>query len=194
MRTLIFATTNQGKLLELRDLVGARFELRSAADFVGVPEVEETEVTFEGNARLKALAWARMTGQLALADDSGLCVDALGGRPGVQSARYADTEAARIERLLRELSGVPAEQRTARFECVLVLATPGGAVEVSRGTCEGFIAPVPRGAHGFGYDPVFLLADGRTMAELTREAKSAVSHRGEAFRRMAETLSAYAKE
>lgn len=190
MRTLVFATTNAGKLAELEGLVGDALSVASAADFPHVPEVEETERTFEGNAALKAVAWAKATGQLALADDSGLCVDALGGRPGVRSARYAATDEARIAKLLRELQGVPEGRRRARFECALALATPDGRVELSRGTCEGRIGFAPRGSHGFGYDPIFQLPDGRTMAELSRGEKARISHRGEAFRAMAVLLRA----
>ncbi len=191
-RPLVFATTNKGKLRELTALVGDGFQVLSPADFPSVAEVEETEATFEGNATLKALAWAKATGQLALADDSGLCVDALGGRPGVQSARYAPTEGERIDKLLGELEGVPDEQRTARFVCSLALAFPDGRVELTGGTCEGRIGHQRRGTHGFGYDPVFELPDGRTLAEVTQAEKGAVSHRGAAFAKMAERLAALA--
>lgn len=191
MRTLVFATTNQGKLSELRALVGNRFTVRSSADYPHVPEVDESADTFSGNAELKALACARGSGELSLADDSGLCVNALGGAPGVRSARYGSTDAERIERLLRELEGVPASRRGARFQCALVLAAPSGKTELTQGTCEGRIAFAPRGTNGFGYDPLFLLADGRTMAELTRDEKALISHRGAAFRRMAVLLDAY---
>lgn len=179
--TLVFATTNPGKLVELEGLVGGRFALKSAADFPAVPEVDEDQPTFEGNAQKKALTFARATGHWALADDSGLCVDSLGGAPGVHSARYAPTADARIDKLLAALADVPDERRTARFVCVLCLAAPSGETVCVRGACEGRIGRVRAGTHGFGYDPVFVLPGGRTLAELTRDEKAAISHRGLAF-------------
>jgi XTP/dITP diphosphohydrolase len=183
-RTIVFASSNKGKAAELRALLGEDWVVKTAADFPQLPEVDEDRDTFEGNAAKKAQAFASALGLWALADDSGLCVDALGGRPGVYSARYAADEAARIARLLKELDGVPDAQRTARFECALCLAGPRGQQQLTRGTCAGRIGHVPKGTNGFGYDPVFLFADGRTLAELSRDEKSAVSHRGAAFRLM----------
>lgn len=187
-RALLFATTNRGKLAEFRDLVGDAFRVLSPDDFPEVEQVEEHGATFEANALIKAEAWAKATGELSLADDSGLCVDALDGRPGIHSARYAETEGARIEKLLGELAGVPDDQRTARFECALALVEPNGVVELARGTCEGRIGHARQGSHGFGYDPVFLLPNGRSMAELTRDEKAQVSHRGRAFAVLLERL------
>ena len=183
---LLFATTNKGKLAELRALVGDALEVVSLADVPPVPEPEETEPTFEGNAELKARAYARATGLPALADDSGLCVDALGGRPGVLSARYAEgDDAARYTRVLRELDTVGEGARGAHFACALSLALPDGTVRTEVGRMDGVIARAPRGTNGFGYDPVFLVPElGRTLAELTKEEKSARSHRGAAFRKM----------
>jgi XTP/dITP diphosphohydrolase len=188
MRTLVFATSNGGKRKELEALLGGGWQVKSAADFPEIPEVDEDQPTFEGNAAKKARTFARATGLLSLADDSGLCVDALGGRPGVLSARYGASDAERIARLLGELAGVTDAQRTARFECALCLVAPDGRETVTRGTCEGRIIHAPRGAQGFGYDPIFELPGGKTMAELSRDEKSAVSHRGNAFRLLAETL------
>ena len=184
---LLFATTNAGKLRELRGLVGDAVEVLALSDLPPVPEPVENGATFEENAELKARAYANATGVPALADDSGLCVDALGGRPGVHSARYAEgDDRARYEKLLRELSGIPDEQRTAAFVCALCLALPGGGRSVIQvGRCEGRIGHEPRGSHGFGYDPIFVLPRmGRTLAELTKEEKAGISHRGEAFRKM----------
>jgi XTP/dITP diphosphohydrolase len=184
---LLFATTNKGKLRELRELVGDAVEVVSLADLPPVPEPVEDADTFEGNAVKKARAYADATGLPALADDSGLCVDALGGRPGVHSARYAPgDDKARYQKLLAELTSVPDERRTASFQCALALVKPGGEARVEVGRCEGRIGHAPSGSHGFGYDPVFILSDrgGRTMAELTPEEKSQVSHRGAAFRKM----------
>ncbi|MFY0565342.1 RdgB/HAM1 family non-canonical purine NTP pyrophosphatase [Archangium lansingense] len=191
---LLFATSNAGKLRELRGLVGDAVEVVSLKDLPPIPEPEESGATFEENAELKARAYSAATGLPALADDSGLCVDALGGRPGVHSARYAQgDDKARYEKLLAELSGVPDDQRTAAFVCSLCLVQPGGGraiVEVGR--CEGRIGHSPRGSHGFGYDPVFILPGGKSMAELTAEEKAGISHRGVAFQKMLPHLRAMA--
>jgi len=183
---LLFATTNAGKLTELRHLLGEGTQVLSLADFPGVPEPVEDGVTFEDNARKKALEYAKATGVWTLADDSGLCVDALDGRPGVYSARYAPgDDKARYEKLLGELSGVPDEQRGAAFECALCLASPEGETRVEVGQLRGRIGHGPKGSHGFGYDPVFLVPElGRTVAELSREEKSRLSHRARAFEKM----------
>ena len=179
---LVVATRNPGKVRELERLLGGLgLELVSAAD-LGLPEVDETGETFEANAILKAEACMQASGLPALGDDSGLEVDALGGAPGVRSARYAGPAAdarANVEKLLRALEGVPAAERTARFRCVLALARPDGQRLLATGTCEGAIALGPRGEGGFGYDPVFLVGD-RTLAEVTDAEKDARSHRGRA--------------
>ena len=188
MKTLVFATTNKGKLAELTALLGSGWAVLSAADFPSVPEVIEDGETFEANAQKKAMTLAYATGELALADDSGLCVDFLNGAPGVHSARYAADDVQRNLKLLRALEGVEAEKRTARFVSVLCLADPSGQLAFARGECEGRIAMSPRGAHGFGYDPVFEVASGHTLAELTRDEKSALSHRGRAFAKLKSLL------
>lgn len=190
MKDLVFATSNKGKLVELQGLVGAGLTIQSLVDFPEIGEIPETADTFEGNSELKARAVAKATGRWALADDSGLVVDALGGRPGVYSARYAPTDAARIAKLLAELEGVEDVKRTARFVCSLCLCSPTGDVVFTRGACEGLIGHTPRGAHGFGYDPIFELPDGHTLAELTHDQKSGLSHRGHAFRLMVPELKA----
>ncbi len=186
VRTLVFATSNAGKLKELEALLGEQWRVKSAKDFPEIPEVEEDADTFEGNAAKKAHAFSKATGLPALADDSGLVVDALGGAPGVYSARYAPTESERIDKLLGAMAGKT--ERSARFVCVLCLARPDGTEIFARGTCEGVIGSERRGANGFGYDPVFMLPSGKSMAELTRDEKSAVSHRGNAFRLMLPAL------
>jgi XTP/dITP diphosphohydrolase len=190
---LLFATTNQGKLRELRGLLGDALEVVSLRDLPPVPEPVEDGPTFEAIVEKKAREYAEATGLPALADDSGLCVDALGGRPGIYSARYAEgSDQARYQKLLGELSGVPDEKRTAAFVCALCLALPGGRTVIEVGRCEGRIGHEPRGEHGFGYDPVFVLPQGKTMAELTPEEKAGISHRGVAFRKMRPHLLALA--
>ena len=195
--TLVIATRNRGKLREIaRLLAGLPAALCGLEEFPEAPVVEETGGTFEENARLKAVAAARATGRLSLAEDSGLEVEALGGRPGVLSARYAGEGAsgeALCRKVLGELTGVPAERRGARFVCVVAAATPGGVLWTVEGTCCGYIAEEMRGEGGFGYDPIFFYPPrGRTFAELSPEEKNAVSHRGRAFgearRRLAREL------
>ena len=191
---LLFATTNPGKVSELKGMVGDRWEVVSLNAYPDLPEVWEVGATFEENARMKAWAYAAATGLPALADDSGLCVDALDGGPGVRSARYAPgADAARVRKLLGELDAVPARRRGAWFRCALCLALPSAPVAVVLGECRGTIARQPRGANGFGYDPIFLVDDeDKTMAELTADEKARVSHRGKAFRLIKSHLDALA--
>ena len=179
---LLVATRNAGKVREVRVRV-AGLDVLSLDDVPSMPEVEETEDTLEGNARLKALAAARASGLWTVADDSGLFVDAMGGAPGVWSARYAPgSDADRIRKLLRQMEEVPEGRRGAAFRCVLALASPSGEVREARGECRGEILRAPRGTGGFGYDPVFLVPElGRTMAELTLEEKGRISHRARAL-------------
>ncbi|RKG75880.1 RdgB/HAM1 family non-canonical purine NTP pyrophosphatase [Corallococcus exercitus] len=185
---LLFATGNAGKLRELRALVGDAVEVVSLKDLPPVPEPVEDGATFEENAVKKAREYSLATGLPALADDSGLCVDALGGRPGVLSARYAPgSDKDRYEKLLQELADVPDEKRTASFRCALALVTgKGDEPRVEVGRCEGVILRAPKGTNGFGYDPVFQVKGegGRSMAELAPEEKSRVSHRARAFQLM----------
>lgn len=190
---VVLASGNRKKLKELREVLASLpFELLAPEDLGGTTfDVDETETTFEGNARLKAVAYARRFGVAALADDSGLEVDALGGAPGVYSARYAGEGAgdrANLEKLLRTLAGEP--RRDARFRCVLVLVDAAGTTIASAsGACEGEILHAERGAGGFGYDPIFLpRGQTLTMAELPSEEKNRLSHRGVAARELAERL------
>ncbi len=187
MTRLLVATKNPGKLREYQTLLAdLPVEWVSLQD-VGLASIQipETGVTFAENACLKATAYARASGLMTLADDSGLEVDALGGEPGVRSARYAGPRASdedRYRKLLAALGDTPVERRTARFRCVVAMATPEGAVETAEGVCEGRIGFEPRGNNGFGYDPVFILADrDATMAELSAAEKNAISHRSRAL-------------
>ncbi|QBD83753.1 XTP/dITP diphosphatase [Ktedonosporobacter rubrisoli] len=185
MRALLVATTNRHKLEEYQNIFAdLPFELRSLNDIQLDMDVEETGTTFLENAELKALAYARASGLLSLADDSGLEIDALGGAPGVYSARFAGRDTPYEEKfriILQQLQNVPVEQRTARFRCVITLAEPSGYHRSVEGTIEGLIADAPRGKYGFGYDPIFLVPEfGMTTAELTPEQKNRISHRGRA--------------
>jgi XTP/dITP diphosphohydrolase len=185
---LLVATNNPGKIREYRELleglpetVDMTFPAQEGIDL----EVEESGDTFAENARIKATAYAQASGLLTLADDSGLEVDALGGAPGVRSARYAGpgaTDADRYRKLLAELAGIPPGQRAARFRCVVALALPDGPIYTADGTCEGEIGFTARGEHGFGYDPVFIVEGygGKTLAELGPEEKNRISHRARA--------------
>jgi XTP/dITP diphosphohydrolase len=190
MVKLLVATNNPGKVREYEELLaGLPLELTFPVQEGIVLEVEESGATFEENARLKALAYAHASGLPTLADDSGLEVDALSGAPGVRSARYAGPSAGdadRYQKLLDALANVPEGRRTARFRCVVALAWPDGTVRTGEGRCEGQIGWAPRGVHGFGYDPVFIVDgfDGQTMAELAPEVKNRVSHRARAVQAM----------
>ena len=184
LQTLVIATRNPGKTVEIRDLLeGFPVEIRNLDDFGPIPEVEEDGETFDDNAYKKASFAADVLGLPALADDSGLVVEALGGAPGVYSARYAGenaTDEQRVGKLLKELKN--ATNRKAAFECVISIAVPGGAALTYEGRCEGVIAEQPAGENGFGYDPVFYYPPlKKTFAQLTREEKSRVSHRGRAL-------------
>ena len=196
MDTLILATRNAGKVAELADRLGGRFRLVSAADVPGAPDVPETAETLAGNAMLKAVALFAHTGQPALADDTGLLVRALGGAPGVHSARFAGPDAddaANRARLLHDLAG--AADRSARFETVLALATDAG-VRLFTGTCTGTIIRAEQGAGGFGYDALFVPddgpdggpGDGRTFAEMTTAEKGRISHRARALTAFTEAM------
>ena len=196
---LLCATRNPGKLRELRRLVaGLSVRVLSLSEVAGVPEeVAEEGSTFAENARLKASAYARASGRHTLADDSGLCVDALWGKPGIRSARYSEEERPGIrgaerdlannEKLLFVLRGVPPEHRGAEYRAAVALAAPDGSIlATEEGCCRGAIGEGPRGEGGFGYDPLFSpeAGGGRTMAELAPAEKDAISHRGLAIRRL----------
>jgi XTP/dITP diphosphohydrolase len=184
---LLLATNNSKKLQEIRLILGEDFhgKIYAAGDFAQVNEPEETGSTFAENARLKAEHYARATRLPALADDSGLVVDALGGRPGVYSARYAPTDGEKITRLLEEMKSVPEGERSARFVCALCLSLPDGRFIEVEGTLEGSIGDAPTGNMGFGYDPVFVVASGeQTLAELEPGVKNSISHRASAMKKL----------
>ena len=191
---LVLASANPHKAAEITEiLLAAGLDVETLPRPADVPEVVEDGLTLEDNARLKAVALCAATGLPAVADDTGLEVDALGGAPGVWSARYAGEDATyeeNVQKLLQELQGVPAERRTARFSTVALVRWPDGREVAAIGEVEGDIVEEARGAEGFGYDPVFRPAegDGRTFAEMTPAEKHAVSHRGRAFRTLAEGL------
>ena len=190
---LVIATSNPHKITELTPLLRpARWTIRTGADFPDAPDPEETGATYEENALIKARAWAEATGLPALADDSGLEVEALGGRPGIHSSRYAPTAEARIDKLLEALREIPGDRRRARFVCVIAFVDPGGASKTFQGICPGAITRSRSGGHGFGYDPVFLVdgCGGRTMAELTPEEKNTLSHRARAAAALLEAFGA----
>ena len=183
---IVLATRNQHKKQELIALLrGLDITIRTLDDFPEAPEVVEDGATCEANAMKKAVEVARYTGLTAVADDTGLEVDALGGRPGVFAARYAGEQATyedNCRKLLHELQGIPAERRSGRFVTVAAIATPDGKQMSATGVLEGVIAEEPTGSHGFGYDPVFVLPEyGQTLAQLSPEVKNRISHRARAF-------------
>jgi XTP/dITP diphosphohydrolase len=193
MKELVVATGNKGKLREFAELLkGVVDTILSPADFPGFPDVVEDGETFEANAIKKARSAALFTGKPVLADDSGLSVDYLGGRPGVYSARFAGegaTDAENNALLLRELEGVPADKRTAAFHCVIALCQPDGSCRSFDGSLPGIVLETPRGEGGFGYDPLFLVPEyGQTFSELPLDIKNAISHRGRAMQMLREAL------
>ena len=186
IRELVLATRNPDKGRELAVLLGGlEIHIRTLAEFPAMPEVEEDGETCEANAIKKAREVARLTGLPSVADDTGLEVDALGGRPGVFAARYAGEHATyedNCQKLLRELDGVPKEARRARFLTVAAIAFPSGDIHITQGSLEGTISEYPIGDRGFGYDPVFLVPEyGKSLAQLTFEEKNCISHRAKAF-------------
>jgi XTP/dITP diphosphohydrolase len=184
---LVVATRNQKKLGELQELLADMpVTIRLISDFPDAPDVEETGQTFVENAELKARSAAESTGHIALADDSGLEIDALGGKPGVMSNRFAGPDASDQDKymlILNLMDCIPDEHRSARFRAAVAIATPEGEVVTVEGKCEGMIAHTPSGEGGFGYDPIFYIPElGKTMAQLDSDEKNRISHRGKALR------------
>ena len=192
MKRIVLAPKNKGKIKEMRELLAPmNIEVLSLADFSPVDDAEENGATFAENAMLKARYYFAHTGTPCLADDSGLEVDALGGRPGVYSARYSGenaTDAANNAKVLREMEGIEKDKRTARFRCAMALV--GEGIELTTdGTCEGTLLTEERGQGGFGYDPIFYVPKfDRTLAEMSSEEKNSISHRGAAVRKMADLI------
>lgn len=193
----VLATRNSHKATELKRILEELeldCELLTVADFPSAPEVEETEDTFEGNALLKARALANFTGLAAIADDSGICVDALDGNPGVLSARWSgaieNTDRANLELVLEQIKGVPAENRGAKFVCAAVAVFPNGKELVAIGEMYGNLLDAPTGENGFGYDPIFVpIGLSKTTAEMSASEKDAISHRGKALNELAHQIS-----
>ncbi len=192
-REIIIATHNPGKLREMQALLAPLgFKILSLKDFPDAPNVLEDGATFAENAAKKAKAVARMTARPAIADDSGLVVKALGGRPGVFTSRFAGERTSdrdKCKRLLEEMAGIPEEEREAAFVCAIAAAHPRGEAEIVEGECRGRITSSPRGENGFGFDPVFFIPElGKTLAEIEPEVKNQVSHRGRALRKLIQIL------
>lgn len=195
MKEAIIATHNPGKVKEFKEILEPRgYDVKSLAEIGFTEEIEETGHTFEENAILKVEAVAKAVNKMVIADDSGLSIDNLGGRPGVYSARYAGEQKddqANIEKVLSELKGIEKEQRTARFRCALAVSIPGEETKTVEGHVEGYIAEEPRGEYGFGYDPIFIVKDkDKTMAELTSDEKNKISHRADALKKLSKLLEA----
>ena len=194
-RKILVATTNPGKIAELRAMLDLDVQWVGLSDFAGIGEIKEDGATFAENARKKATGYAKATGLLTVADDSGLVVDALGGAPGVKSARFSGEKLEgqdrtlidhrNIAKVLRLLEGVAKEKRMARFVCCLCLASPEKVLVETQGTVEGLIAEEEIGENGFGYDPIFFVRHlNKTVAQLTSEEKNAISHRGNAIQKL----------
>ena len=195
MKDVIIATKNPGKAREFEEIFASRgITVRTLLDFPEIPEVEETGTTFEENAILKAESISRALNKMVIGDDSGLIVDALEGRPGIFSARYAGepkNDENNTDKVLVELQGVPDEKRTARFYCALAISIPGQETKTVSGTCEGQILEERRGTNGFGYDPVFYVPEKRqSMAELSSDEKNQLSHRANALKKLDVVLDA----
>ena len=196
MKKIVIATQNKGKAKDFETMLSPLgYEVLTLLDVAQDMDVEETGVTFEENAILKAETVSKELGIPVISDDSGLEIDALNGEPGVYSARYAGaakSDEANIDKVLEKLDGVANSERTARFRCVLAVAAPGQKTEIYSGSCEGVILHERRGDHGFGYDPIFLVpAQDKAMAELEPHEKAAISHRGNALRQLNESMPAW---
>jgi XTP/dITP diphosphohydrolase len=191
LKEILIATKNKGKVKEFSDLFAEKgVRVSSLFDVPNVDDVEETGSTFVENAKIKAETISKLCNKIVVADDSGLSVDALDGRPGVFSARYAGekkNDQLNLQKVLKEMEGVPFEKRTARFQCVLAVAIPNEETKIFEGTCDGYITDNPDGENGFGYDPIFYIVDKKqTMAQLSSDEKNRISHRANAMKKLSE--------
>ena len=204
-KKILVATTNPGKMAELSAMLDAEVQWLSLADFAGIDEIPEDGQTFAGNARRKAIGYAKATGLWTIADDSGLVIDALGGAPGVNSARFSGEKQSsedrtlidhrNIAKVLKFMVDVPIEKRTARFVCSLCLANPQKVLLQTEGLVEGIIAEHPIGESGFGYDPIFFVSGlNKTAAQLSSQEKNSISHRGDAVRKLKPLLAELLRE
>jgi len=191
---IVLATGNKNKIREIKEKFSSlgTLEISSLEELSKIPHIEENASTFKGNALIKAAAICSLTGSPAMADDSGIVIDALNGEPGIYSARYGSTDFSDPERnslVLSKMEGVPDDKRSARFVCVIALVLPNGEEYTAEGVCHGIISRKPAGEKGFGYDPIFYIPEaGRTMAQLTPEEKNSISHRGKALEKIYEVL------
>jgi len=192
-KQILVASTNPGKLAELREMLGGEIDWVGLSDFPNAPEIEEDGETFAENARKKATGYAKQTGLWTLADDSGLVIDALGGQPGVKSARFSGEKSENrklldhknMAKVLKLLANIPREKRTAKFVCCVCLASPEKILIETSGELAGLIAEKEIGENGFGYDPIFFVPRlDKTVAQLTADEKNAISHRGNAIRKL----------
>lgn len=186
MLEIIIATKNLGKVKEIKDILdNSNIKILPKKDFPQLPKIDEDGKTFQENALKKACKISKYTGKVCLADDSGLEIDYLEGKPGIYSSRWGNNDEERINKVLNLLENVPENKRNAKFVCVLVLAFPDGRKYMVKEECQGKISFIPRGKHGFGYDPIFLIPEyNQTFAELGDKIKNQISHRGKALRRM----------
>ena len=186
MLEILIATNNLGKVKEIKDILGSpEIKILTMKDFPPLPKIEEDGKTYQENAFKKARKISEYTGKICLADDSGLEIDYLKGKPGIYSSRWGNSDEERINKVLKLLKNVPINKRNAKFVCVVVLVFPNGKIYMVKEECKGSIAFNPKGEHGFGYDPIFLVPEyNKTFAELGDKVKNQISHRGKAMRRM----------
>ncbi len=190
MLELLIASKNSGKIKEIKDILkNTNIKILSLNDFYDLPEIKEDGQSFQENALKKAEFISKLTGKICLADDSGLAIEYLGGKPGILSARWGKSDKERIQKVLNLLKGVPKKRRKAKFICALALFFPEGKSYIIEGECMGIIATSPRGSNGFGYDPIFIVPEyNRTFAELGEEIKNKISHRAKALKQMKQIL------
>ena len=190
MLEILIATKNSGKVREIKNvLTGLNIKILSLNDFPDIPKIEENGKTYQENALKKAVDISKYTGEICLADDSGLEIEYLKGKPGIYTSRWGNTDEEGINKVLNLLKNIPEDKRNAKFVCALVLVFPGGKIYTVRGECKGKISLFPKGEHGFGYDPIFLIPQyNKTFAELGDIIKNNISHRGKALKKMCKII------